>query len=77
MPPVTVTTVPEEVFEHPLLPVTLTVYVPEDEVSTTLPPEAKVVGPLAVMVAVGNAFTVTVVLVELAEHPLALVTLTE
>ena len=50
---------------------------PEEDVNVTLPPGAKVIGPLAVMVAVGSAFTVTFVFTELAEHPLALVTLTE
>ena len=33
-------------------------------------------GPPAVMVAIGKAFTVTVVMADVAEHPLALVTVT-
>ena len=40
------------------------------------PPTQKVVGPPAVMLAVGNGFTVTVVEEEVAEHPFALVTVT-
>ena len=34
------------------------------------------IGPDVVMVAVGKAFTVTVVMADVAEHPLALVTVT-
>ena len=34
------------------------------------------IGPDVVMVAVGNTFTVTVVMADVAEHPLALVTVT-
>jgi hypothetical protein len=41
----------------------------EDEVSVTLPPEQKVVGPPAVIVGVaGVGFTVTVVVADVAEH---------
>ena len=40
------------------------------------PPEQKVVAPLALMDAVGRGFTVTVVIPDTLEHPLALVTLT-
>ena len=47
-------------------------------VSTTLPPEQKVVGPLAVMVGVaGVGFTVTLVAALLALQPLPLVNVTE
>ena len=46
-------------------------------VSVTLPPAQSVVGPLAVIVAVGNGLTVTDVGDDVAEHPLALVTVTE
>jgi hypothetical protein len=45
-------------------------------VRVTDPPEQKVVAPLALMVAVGSGFTVTVVFPDMLEHPLALVTLT-
>jgi len=45
-------------------------------VKTTLFPEQMVVGPLAVTVALGLAFTTTFVAVEVAEHPFAFVTLT-
>ena len=51
--------------------------VAEDEVKTTEPPEQNVVDPLAVIVGTeGNAFTVTLVDVEVAEHK-PLVTVTE
>jgi archaellum component FlaF (FlaF/FlaG flagellin family) len=50
--------------------------VPLDEVSVTLPPAQNVVGPPAVIVAVGFAFTETAVAVDVALHPLALVTVT-
>ena len=46
-------------------------------VSVTLPPAQSVVGPLALIVAVGNGLTVTFVEADVAEHPLALVTVTE
>jgi hypothetical protein len=49
---------------------------PLDAVSVTLPPAQKVVEPPAVMLAIGFAFTVTTVGVELALQPLALVTVT-
>jgi hypothetical protein len=42
----------------------------------TEPPAQNVVGPEAVMVAAGNAFTVTVVAEEVALQPSALVTMT-
>ena len=45
--------------------------------SVTLPPLQKVVAPLAVMVAFGNEFTVTVVAAELAVQPLPSVMVTE
>ena len=47
-----------------------------DAVSVTLPPAQKVVGPEAVIVAVGLVLTVTVVAVEVALQPLAFVTVT-
>src|SRR6185436_18527608 len=47
-----------------------------EAVSVTLPPAQKVVGPPAVIVAVGSAFTVTVVGAEVALQPLASVTVT-
>ena len=48
------------------------------DVSVTLPPEQNVVGPPAVMVGVAGAeFTVTVVVVEVAEHPFPPSTVTE
>jgi hypothetical protein len=50
--------------------------VPPDAVRVTLPPAQKVVGPPAVMVAVGFAFTVTTVGADVALHPLVLVTVT-
>lgn len=50
--------------------------VPLPAVKLTDPPEQNVVAPLAVIVAVGKAFTVTVVEEDVAEHPLALVTVT-
>ena len=46
-------------------------------VNTTVSPAQKVVGPLGVMVAVGNGFTVTDVGDEAAEHPFPFVTVTE
>ena len=42
----------------------------------TEPPAQNTIGPPAMMVAVGKAFTVTVVMTDVAEHPLALVTVT-
>ena len=45
-------------------------------VSVTEPPSQKVVGPLALIVAVGFAFTVTVVADDVGAQPLALVTVT-
>ena len=50
--------------------------VPADAVRVTLPPAQNVVAPLAVMVAVAAALTVTVC-EEVAEQPLASVTVTE
>ena len=50
--------------------------VPLDAVSVTLPPVQKVVGPPAVMLAVGIAFAVTTVGDDVALQPLALVTVT-
>src|SRR5712691_8530582 len=50
--------------------------VPLDAVSVTLPPAQNVVGPPAVMLAVGLALTVTAVGVDVALHPLASVTVT-
>ena len=44
--------------------------------STTDPPRQKVVGPLVVMVAVGDGFTVTVVAEDVEVQPLLLVTTT-
>ena len=44
--------------------------------SVTLPPAQNVVGPLAVIVAVGSALTVTVIGEDVAMQPLALVTVT-
>jgi hypothetical protein len=49
---------------------------PLDAVSVTLPPAQNVVGPPAVMVAVGLALTVTAVDAEVALQPFALVTVT-
>ncbi len=49
---------------------------PLDAVSVTLPPEQNVVGPSAVMLAVGFAFAVTTVGDDAALHPLAFVTVT-
>ena len=49
---------------------------PADAVSVTEPPLQNVTGPPAVMVAAGNAFTVTTVAADTAEHPAALVTVT-
>ena len=45
-------------------------------VKVTLPPWQNVVDPLAVIVGVGNGFTVTTVEVDVAVHPSALVTVT-
>ena len=45
-------------------------------VKFTEPPAQNVSGADVVIVAVGNAFTVTVVNADVAEHPLALVTVT-
>jgi hypothetical protein len=50
--------------------------VPAVAVNTTLFPEQIDVGPPAVTVALGLAFTTTVVAVDVAEHPFAFVTLT-
>ena len=47
---------------------------PALEVSVTLPPAQNVVGPPALIVAVGSGLTVTDVAAEVAEQPLALVT---
>ena len=49
---------------------------PAVPVKFTDPPEQNVVGPPAVIVAVGNAFTVTVVIAEVATHPFTSVTVT-
>jgi hypothetical protein len=49
---------------------------PLDAVSVTLPPAQKVVGPPAVMLAVGLAFAVTTVGEDVAQQPFALVTVT-
>ena len=46
-------------------------------VSVALPPAQKSVVPVTVIAAVGNGLTVTDVGAEVAEHPLALVTVTE
>jgi hypothetical protein len=48
----------------------------EDEVSVTEPPAQNVVGPPAVMVGAGSAFTVTDVAEDVAEQPFASVTVT-
>ena len=50
--------------------------VPLLAVRLTDPPTQKLVAPPAVMVAVGNALTVTIVALDVAEHPFALVTVT-
>jgi len=50
--------------------------VPAAAVNTTLFPEQIDVGPPAVTVALGLAFTTTFVAVEVAEHPFAFVTFT-
>ena len=50
--------------------------VPALAVKFTVPPAQNVVAPPAVIVAVGNAFTVTVVNADVAEQPLALLTVT-
>ena len=50
---------------------------PVEEVSVTFRPAQKVVGPDAVMVAIGNGLTVTFTAAEVAEHPFAPVTVTE
>ena len=44
--------------------------------STTLPPAQKVVGPPALIVAIGSGFTVTLVAALMALQPLAAVTVT-
>ena len=49
---------------------------PLDAVSVTLPPAQNVVGPPAVMMAVGLALTVTAIGADVALHPLAFVTVT-
>jgi hypothetical protein len=49
---------------------------PLDAVRGTLPPAQNVVGPPALIVAVGLAFTVTAVAADGALHPLAFVTVT-
>jgi archaellum component FlaF (FlaF/FlaG flagellin family) len=49
---------------------------PLDAVSVTLPPAQKLVGPLAVMLAIGAAFTVTDIGAPVAVQPSALVTVT-
>ena len=59
-------------------PLLQTLPVAELEVNTTFPPVQKVVAPLAAIVGVaGNAFTVTVVALEVAEQPFRLVVVTE
>jgi hypothetical protein len=50
---------------------------PADAVSVTEPPLQNVSGPPAVIVAAGNAFTVTTVAADTAEQLEALVTVTE
>ena len=50
--------------------------VPLDAVSVTLPPAQNVVGPPAVMLAVGFAFAVTAAGDDVALHPFAFVTVT-
>ena len=47
-----------------------------EAVSVTLPPSQNVVGPLAVIVAVGLLLTVTVVAAEVVLQPFAFVTVT-
>jgi hypothetical protein len=49
---------------------------PLDAVSVTLPPAQNVVGPLAVMAALGSGLTVTVVAAEVALQAFAFVTVT-
>ena len=49
---------------------------PADAVSVTLPPAQKVIGPAAVILAVGLAFTVTAVGADVALQPFASVTVT-
>ena len=49
---------------------------PLDALNITLPPAQKVVGPPAVIVAIGLALTVTAVGEEVALQPLAFVTVT-
>ena len=49
---------------------------PADAVSVTLPPVQNVVGPPAVMLAVGLALTVTAVGTDVALQPFAFVTVT-
>lgn len=65
------------VIEAVVAPVLHKYDVPALAVKVTLPPEQKVVGPFAVMLAFGAAFTVTTVPVDVAEHPLAFVINTE
>ena len=51
---------------------------PAEAVNVTEPPAQNVVGPLGVMVATGNGFTVTAIGADTGEeHPLASVTVTE
>ena len=47
---------------------------PLEAISVTLPPAQNVIGPPAVIMAVGFAFTVTAVAALVALHPLAFVT---
>ena len=49
---------------------------PADAVRVTLPPWQNVVGPLALIEGAGSGLTVTLVAALVAEHPLALVTVT-
>ena len=49
---------------------------PEDAVRVTEPPAQNVVGPEAVIEAVGSGLTVTAVAAEVAEQPFASVTVT-
>ena len=67
----------ETVIDCVVAPLDQRLSVAEDEVNTTELPEQNVVDPLAVMVGTaGNAFTVTLVATEVAEHK-PLVTVTE
>lgn len=81
LPFVTVTVyVPDEVtvMDCVVAPVDQAFPVVEEDVRTTEPPEQKVVGPPVVIVGVaGSAFTVTVVVAEVAEQPFPFVTVTE